>query len=414
MATAMSKEVEKLNVSGEIPQDKLLGIGKLYKELDDKEILQHAYKVGERLPDFCLPNANGDQVDLVDLRQRQSQNGGGPIVITFFRGDWCPYCHTSVNILNDHVQQFQELGATVVAISPQNVSSCAKMQRNLLSSGGEATTTAATDTDEDGIYSNVLTLLSDTNCEYAQDCNIALCLDDPLLQDVNFMVPEYNRDEGFTATKDDGCNEESCWFVPVPATYVIDSKGIILYRFLDTVIWKRVEPYSIMEVLRKQRRDQLRTMHDDLVSSSSSTTSSVGGVDQPPRKPQSPSSRRKGNTEDAMDGHFKSSNRPVPVTTTTAITTTENKTRIHHQEILCSNNNKNIHHYKPKRRAKGIYSLRRKSFVRYHQCSLPSTAATSSSSSSTTSSKSLLSILQEPLPVLDEECQPNTETNRAA
>ena len=132
------------------------------------------------------------------------------------------------------------------------------------------------------------------------------------------MVPEYNRDEGFTATKEDSCNEESCWFVPVPATYVIDSKGIILYRFLDTVIWKRVEPYSIMEVLRKQRRDQSLTLHDDSISSSSSTTSSIGGVDQPPRKPQSPNYRSDINRMEAKDGHSKQPHITTSLTTAAA------------------------------------------------------------------------------------------------
>src|SRR5580658_4227885 len=73
----------------------------------------HALKVGDTVPDFILPNAQGEPVRLRGLLEK------GPVVIVFYRGGWCPYCNLHLRGFQRRLPEFHELGAQVVAISPQ-------------------------------------------------------------------------------------------------------------------------------------------------------------------------------------------------------------------------------------------------------------------------------------------------------
>ena len=69
--------------------------------------------VGERAPDFTLPDQLGRPVSLAERR------AAGPVVIAFYRGDWCPHCNVMLRAMNAHLDRIQELGASLLAISPQ-------------------------------------------------------------------------------------------------------------------------------------------------------------------------------------------------------------------------------------------------------------------------------------------------------
>ena len=70
-------------------------------------------KVGEKAPDFSLKNPNGKTVKLSALLKK------GPIVLTFYRGAWCPYCNLQMHQLTESMPQFKKYGASIVAITPQ-------------------------------------------------------------------------------------------------------------------------------------------------------------------------------------------------------------------------------------------------------------------------------------------------------
>lgn len=72
-----------------------------------------ALQVGQLAPDFSLPNANGKIVRLAELR------ASGPAVVTFYRGEWCPYCNLAVRAYQQALAEINSLGASLVAISPQ-------------------------------------------------------------------------------------------------------------------------------------------------------------------------------------------------------------------------------------------------------------------------------------------------------
>ena len=74
---------------------------------------ERTLKVGARAPTFALPNAHGELVRSADLLAR------GPLVLTFYRGVWCPYCNMDLQAIEAAAQEIRALGASLVAISPQ-------------------------------------------------------------------------------------------------------------------------------------------------------------------------------------------------------------------------------------------------------------------------------------------------------
>jgi peroxiredoxin len=69
--------------------------------------------VGAQAPDFSLPNAFGERVRLSDLL------AAGPVVLTFYRGAWCPYCNLQLRALHQSMPQIEARGARLVAVTPQ-------------------------------------------------------------------------------------------------------------------------------------------------------------------------------------------------------------------------------------------------------------------------------------------------------
>ena len=68
---------------------------------------------GDKAPDFSLSNAVGNTVKLSELLSK------GKVVLTFYRGTWCPYCNLQLAYYQESLQQIHNLGAQLVAISPQ-------------------------------------------------------------------------------------------------------------------------------------------------------------------------------------------------------------------------------------------------------------------------------------------------------
>jgi peroxiredoxin len=82
-------------------------------DLSRSGILDRSVKRGELAPDFSLPNSLGTSIQLTDLLTR------GPVVPSFYRGNWCPFCSIELQALQNALPRVTELGATLVAVSPQ-------------------------------------------------------------------------------------------------------------------------------------------------------------------------------------------------------------------------------------------------------------------------------------------------------
>jgi peroxiredoxin len=173
-------------------------------------------EVGATAPDFTLPDALGKPVTLSHLLK------DGPVVVTFYRGEWCPYCNVQLRALQVALPEFQELGASLVAISPQ-----APDHSLSLTEKHELTFAVLSDADQEVIraYHLQFTLSGDL-----EDLQVNVWHNDP-------------RDHNADHTRS----------LPVPATFVIDQGGIVRLAFVSADWRVRAEPEAIAAVLRSLR-----------------------------------------------------------------------------------------------------------------------------------------------------------------
>ncbi|MBV8218230.1 MAG: AhpC/TSA family protein, partial [Solirubrobacterales bacterium] len=117
MTTLASYEEQRDQMQAEMaeqaPSDLLVGFAAAAERLDAVDFAARAPKVGERAPEFTLADQRGEQVSLAELRRE------GPVVLIFYRGEWCPYCNLQLRTFQAHLGQLAERGAQLVAISPQ-------------------------------------------------------------------------------------------------------------------------------------------------------------------------------------------------------------------------------------------------------------------------------------------------------
>ena len=88
--------------------------------------LDHALKTNDSAPEFTLPDAFGHEISLKTLLAK------GPVVISFYRGEWCPFCNLQLRALQKALPKMQELGATLIAISPEKPEGGSLRQRRTI------------------------------------------------------------------------------------------------------------------------------------------------------------------------------------------------------------------------------------------------------------------------------------------
>jgi peroxiredoxin len=185
-------------------------------ELSGSGILDRALKAGDRAPDFSLPDAQGKTVRLSVLLAR------GPVVLSFYRGGWCPYCNLELRALQRAMPDIGRLGASLVAVSPQTPDeSLSTAEKNALA----------------------FAVLSDTGSRAAKTFGIAFDLADelrPIYTRFNHALPDKNGDDS--------------WVLPLPATFVIDRNGIIALAYVDVDYRNRLEPADIVALLETLAR----------------------------------------------------------------------------------------------------------------------------------------------------------------
>ena len=175
-----------------------------------------ALKAGAAAPAFELPDAHGNLVRSADLLAR------GPLVLTFYRGVWCPYCNMDLQAIEDAADEIRVLGASLVAISPQTAPNRRKSEReNALS----------------------FPILSDHGNALANGFGLRFRLPDDL-------IAVY---KGFGNDLTVG-NGEPSWTLPMPARYVIDRDGVIAYAEVNADYTRRPDPTELFPVLRGLRR----------------------------------------------------------------------------------------------------------------------------------------------------------------
>ena len=212
----MSLEQELASFKAEFSRTAPAGRAALYEakieELRADFALASAVGVDEAAPDFALPNAAGKSIVLKELLR------SGPVILTFYRGGWCPYCNIQLRAYQSVLPQISALGARLVAISPQ-----------------------LPDNSLDTANKNALTfdVLSDVRNEVARSYGLVYSLPEEIratLRSNNKALPSINGDQS--------------WELPVPATYVIARDQHVALAYIEVDYRKRLEPEALLTCLK--------------------------------------------------------------------------------------------------------------------------------------------------------------------
>ncbi|MGG1552237.1 peroxiredoxin-like family protein [Paenibacillus ferrarius] len=194
------------------PMEAHLTLSRLIEE-QQASGLSNGVPVGSKAKDFALKDAVGNQVSLYEELSK------GPVVLTFYRGGWCPFCNMQLRAYEKIMPQIRELGAQLLAISPQSPD-------NTLSQQEKEQLSFRVLSDTQGIVAAKYNLLYDVPEDLRQ-----------VLAGFGLNLAEYNQTER--------------WILPVPATFMIDESAVIRSSYVNPDFMKRMEPDDILAELSK-------------------------------------------------------------------------------------------------------------------------------------------------------------------
>ena len=186
-------------------------VDRLVTRLKDHDAGEDAPKPGDIMPLFVLPDETGRLVGLKDMLAQ------GPVVVTFHRGHWCPYCRISISTLVKAQPRIEALGARMVAIVPDREEFAAEMREDC----------------------NVnFPILCDLDNGYAMSLNLAIWVGAEMqeyMTKIGRVLPQYQGNDS--------------WMLPIPATFVVGKDGQIKARFVDPDYRKRMTIEDLIAAL---------------------------------------------------------------------------------------------------------------------------------------------------------------------
>ena len=210
---SLQNKLNEKRAASKISNDKRKTMEDAIKELKASGIIDKAKKIGDKAIDFTLTDSEGTKVTLSDEYKKQ------PVILTFYRGGWCPYCNLQLRAYQEKLDEFKRAGGKLIAISPESKESASETsQKN----------------------KTVFPILNDNMNKISKKYGLVFKLNDEL-KEIYLSV-------GLDLEKNQGNNS---WELPIPATYVIDTNGKIVYSFLNVDYVQRAEPADIIETLKK-------------------------------------------------------------------------------------------------------------------------------------------------------------------
>lgn len=217
MSLKQKIEAFKNNFAKQAPEPVRAVMDRATHDLKTSGILETTIKTGDTLPPFRLKNQKGDWVESTELLK------DGPLVLSFFRGAWCPYCNLEVKALEELALDFVATGAKVVLISPQteHYNETSK-ETNKLS----------------------FDILADTGNNYAKQLGLVFSLPQDLREiylNFGINVPKHNGDDS--------------WQLPMPTRLIIDPSREILHADINPDYTDRPEPSETLAALKQHPVD---------------------------------------------------------------------------------------------------------------------------------------------------------------
>ena len=197
----------------QVPADLLQDLLSPIEQLITSGAAERVLGEGPQVPDFTLPDALGNAVTLSHLLMQ------GPVVICFYRGAWCPYCNLELRAYQRVLPQLQELGATLVAISPQTPDhSLSLVEKQKLT----------------------FTVLSDVGNQVARQFGLVFTIDEAVRtahKRIGANLPAFNGDDS--------------WELPMAGTFLVDQSGTIRLAFVDPDFSRRLDPSVVIAQLKE-------------------------------------------------------------------------------------------------------------------------------------------------------------------
>lgn len=165
--------------------------------------------INSKAPEFKLKDQTGVEVALKDLRRK------GPVVVVFYRGNWCPFCNRQLKAIQDSIGMIYTKGAQLVAITPE-------------AGAGVDSTVRKTGA--------IFPILYDEGMKVASSYEVAFNVDDRTLNRYKMA--------GIDLLK---TNEQKAAMLPVPAVYIINKEGSVTFRYFDENYRKRL---TVSEILK--------------------------------------------------------------------------------------------------------------------------------------------------------------------
>ena len=198
-----------------VPAERQAIMQRHIEQLRNGAIARTMLKVGDHAPAIVLGNAKGETVDVGTLRKN------GPVIVTFYRGGWCPFCNLELKAFQEVLPDIAAAGASLVAISPE------KPDDTLSTAEKNALT---------------FEVLSDVGQKVGRAFGLVYEFTDELksaYQGFGLDIPARNGAPGE-------------WALPVSATYVIDRDGLIIYAYTDVDYRDRADPRDVLKVLTQR------------------------------------------------------------------------------------------------------------------------------------------------------------------
>ncbi len=182
------------------------------QSLRDAKLVSKALKTGDKIPEITLPNAANKNISIQELLLDRK------VVLSFYRGGWCPYCNIELKALQEAQLEFEKYGATLVAISPETPdNSLTTSEKNNLS----------------------FEVLSDIDNKIGKVFNLVFTLPEDLIKVYDGFGIDLEISNG-------NSNQQ----LPISATYIINQDGTILYDFIQEDYKKRADPEEITNYLK--------------------------------------------------------------------------------------------------------------------------------------------------------------------
>ena len=183
-------------------------------DVADSGILDKAINLGDKAPDFTLPDALGNSVSLYE------QLAKGPVILTWYRGSWCPYCNIQLHDYQESLADINAAGAQLMAVSPELADSALSWkEKNELE----------------------FIVLSDVGNEVAREYGIVYRIPDAIsagyVAGGRTDLTQYNGDDSLE--------------LPLAVTYVIGTDGTVEYAFVDADYRKRAETSDVVKFVTK-------------------------------------------------------------------------------------------------------------------------------------------------------------------